>query len=294
MRSIVRTSAACLAAGALAVPLALPARAELVETRPLTDSVPVDTSKALRVVVDDVFGFVHVTAHDAAVVEMRATETRRAKSQYDLARARTEAGLRIEHGDGEVAYLVRRLDEQQCDCSNRFWDGYVVKYDIELLVPRDAVLDLATVNEGDIVVDGVRGDFEVSNVNGAVRLKGLRGAGHVRTVNGPLDVSFERAPAGDASLETVNGRIDATFPADLSADLLFETMHGEVLTDFHGTPISSTPARERAADGRGWVIRSRSRSGLRVAAGGPTYSFKTLNGDILVRNGDREAARTQP
>jgi hypothetical protein len=293
MQSIVRTSAACLAAGALAVPLARPARAELVETRPLTDRVPVDSSKPLRIVVDDVFGFVHVVAHDAPVVEMRATETRRAKSQSDLARSRTEAGLRIEHGDGEVAYLVRRLDEG-CDRSHRFWDGYVVKYDIELLVPRDAVLDLATVNEGDIVVDGVRGDFEVANVNGAVRLRGLRGAGHARTVNGPLDASFEGAPAGDASFETVNGRIEVEFPENLSADLLFQTMHGDVLTDFHGAPLSSTPTRERTPDGRGWVIRSGSRSGLRVAAGGPTYSFKTLNGDILVRNGGREAARTQP
>ena len=44
-------------------------------------------------------------------------------------------------------------------------------------MPRDAAVELKTVNDGEIVVDGVRGDFDVRNVNGAVRLSGLRGRG---------------------------------------------------------------------------------------------------------------------
>ena len=272
-----------LSAAVLAAALAdLPARADLVETRSLSDRVPVDAGSALRVVVDDVFGFVHVTASDSPVVEMKATESVRGKTQGDLARARAQVGLRTERAPGEVAFLVRRKDGG-CDCGWNRWDGYTVKYDIELTVPRNASLDLSTVNEGDIVVAGVGGHFDVSNVNGAVRLTGLAASGHARTVNGRLEASFARAPAGELSFETVNGRIDVAFPDDLSADLAFSTMHGEIWTDFAGKPLPVVPPRRQASDGTAWVIHAGGASQLRVGAGGPAYSFKTLNGDVLVR-----------
>jgi hypothetical protein len=280
-------SPAALAAAVLA---AQAARADLVETRSIEDRVPVDSASKLRVVVDDVFGFVHVTAGDAGAIEMTATETVRGKTRSDLERARAEVALRTERDTGEVAFLVRRPDGQ-CDCSSNRWNGYVVKYDIELRVPRGASLDLATVNDGDIVVDGVEGDFEVSNVNGAVRLSGLRGTGHVSTVNGAIEAAFAGAPASGVSFKTVNGDIDAVFPAELSADLQFKTMHGEIWTDFAGEPIASSPVRKREPGENAWVIRSAG-GGLRVAAGGPTLSFETLNGDIVVRKAGATAGRT--
>jgi hypothetical protein len=273
-------------AGLAAVPLAAPeARAEVVETQMLEDSVSVDTAKPLRVVVDDVFGSIRVTGHDAATVEMHATQTVRAKTRFDLERARADVTLRTVHDDGEVGFLVRRPDGQ-CDCRADRWDGYVVKYDIELKVPRGASVDLSTVNEGDIVVGGVEGDFEIANVNGGVRLDGLRGTGSIHTVNGPIDAVFARSPAGGVSFKTINGRIEAGFPADLSADLTFKTMHGEVWTDYAGEPVAPAPVRERAPGGNGWVLRSSSRGGVRVGGGGPTLSFETLNGEIVVRKAD--------
>jgi hypothetical protein len=278
-----------LAAGALLA--AAGAHAEIVETRALEDSVPIDAAAPLHVVVDDVFGSIKVTAHDAATVEMHATETVRAKSRFDLGRPRSDVTLRTERDGGEVAFLVRRPDGQ-CDCSSNHWDGYVVEYDIELEVPRGASLDLSTVNEGDIVVDGVEGDFEIANVNGAIRLGGLRGSGHIRTVNGPIEAVFAHAPAGPVSFKTINGRVEAAFPDDLSADLRFKTMHGEIWTDFKGEPLAAAVTREHAQRGNGWVLRSSSQGGIRVGNGGPTHEFETLNGDIVVRKADSAAGRT--
>ncbi len=261
-------------------------RAEVVETRTLERSVAVDAQSA-HLVVRDVFGSVRVTAHDRDTIDMTATETIRGDLRSDIERARAEVGLRVDQDASGVAFRVRRLDDQ-CQCAsgsfgNR-WDGYVVEYDIEIKVPRDASLDLSTVSQGEIVVSGVRGDFDVSNVNGAVRLDGLRGAGTAKTVNGPLEASFDRAPAGDTSFKTVNGAIDVGFPADLAADLAFKTMHGEIWTDFDSEPIAATPQRQDLEGRRGAaVFRLERSSAVRVGAGGPTYSFETLNGRIDVR-----------
>lgn len=291
MQRLDMTIAAALLAVLLGVPAPGAARAELVETRMLEESVQVDGAQAVTIVVENVFGSIRVTAHDRAVVEMTATETVRAQTQADLERARAESELRTERDGGRVAFVVRGNDD---DCNCRWgrwdrrgrWNGSAVEYDIELRVPREASLELATVGGG-IAVDGVRGGFDVANVNGPVSLRGLRGTGRATTVNGRLEASFEQGPAAGASFKTVNGRIDVEFPPDLSADLAFKTLHGEIWTDFDAAPVTLSPVRERTQDGDRFVIRSDRRSIVRVASGGPTHSFETLNGDIYVREVSR-------
>ena len=266
------------------------AAADLTATRTIEDSVPVGGERELVVIVDNMFGAIHVTAHDRDTIELKAVETVRGKLQADLDRARAEVGLRTEHEPGRVAFRVRRLDDKGCtDCNwgrNR-WDGYTVAYDIELKIPRNAAVDLSNVN-GDTVVEGVRGDFEIHNVNGGMRLTGLEGSGKLSTVNGRIDAAFAGAPKSATSFETVNGKVDVTFPPDLKADLAFETMHGDMFTDFETRPIAAAAqSSEPERNGGKFLFRSGRPSSVRVGAGGPTYSFKTLNGEIYVRKGAR-------
>src|SRR5262249_44977695 len=132
--------------------------ADLIDTRTIQDSVPVGGERDLVVIADNVFGSIRVTAHDRDTIELKAVETVRGKLQADIDRAPAEVGLRTEHEPGRVAFRVRRLDDKggrdPWDYRNR-WDGYTVTYEIELQVPRNAALDLSTVNSGDVVVDGV-------------------------------------------------------------------------------------------------------------------------------------------
>jgi hypothetical protein len=277
------------AAAALAV-CAATARAEVTGTRMLQESVRVPGAGAPVVIVKNVFGSIRVTTHDRETVDMTATETVHGDLQADIARAHAEVELRTESEEGRVAFRVRRIGDNG-DFGNRWdgnhWDGYRVEYAIEVRVPRDAGVELSTVNNGEIVVDGVRGDFVVSNVNGAVRLKGLRGAGRISTVNGPVEASFDRAPTAAIQFKTVNGKIDATFPPDLAADLEFKTMNGKIYTDFEAQPLAGAPATERRRDGDTLVIRTQRASVMRVAAGGPALSFETLNGSVYVRRAAR-------
>lgn len=275
--------AALLATTLLSLGGAGAAQADVVERRALSETVAVDGA-GLEVVVDNVFGSIRVTAHDEDAVEMTATETLRGDVRADIERARAEVELRTVREEGRVAFLVRRRDGACVACGwPRRWDGYTARYDIELRVPRDSALDLETVTDGDIVVEHVRGRFDVSNVNGAVRLSGLRAAGRAATVNGRLTAVFERAPADSVSFKTVNGEIDVEFPRDLSADLEFKTMHGEIWSDFEVASIVPAAVSEPSPRGPGTVVRMERRTAARVGAGGPVHSFETLNGDILVR-----------
>lgn len=256
------------------------ARAEVVDSRTLAETLRVSPDEEVTVIVDNVFGRVAVTGSDGNEVEMHATETVRGDLRGDIDRARAEIELNVEQEPGRIAFRVRRKDG--CDCRNQHWDGYVVSYDIELKVPRRAAVDLSTVNEGDVVVTGVHGDFDLANVNGGIELSGARGSGRISTVNGRIGARFERAPSEDAVFKTVNGDVEVAFPDDVSANFDFESFRGDVFTDFEIVSVGAASAP--AATGRGLRRLSKPRSvRFRVGAGGPTYSFNTLNGDIYVR-----------
>jgi len=280
MQRLLRITPARAASAAL-LALAATARADVVETRELAETIPVSSSEPLVVIVRNVTGPIRVTGHDAERVEMRATETVRGDLQADIERAREALQLRTETEPGRVAFRVRHPgDDDDCNCRGRGWNGFSVEYDIEVRVPRGATLDVATVNDGDVVVEGVNGDFELANVNGDVRLVEARGAGTVHTVNGDIDASFSRTPAESSAFRTVNGDVDVTFPPDLSAELSFQTMHGDVWTDFDVESLADTPDVERD---RGRFVARFNGSAFRIGAGGERHSFNTLNGDIYVR-----------
>ncbi len=182
---------------------------------------------------------------------------------------------------GRVAFRVRSADND-CNCGTR-WDGFSVEYDIEIRVPRGAALDVATVNDGDVTVEGVNGDFELANVNGEIHATGLTGSGEIRTVNGNVAVAFARAPDAATSFHTVNGDLDVTFPNDLSADLQFKTMNGDVFTDFDVVEEQSPPSVEREPSPRGPRVRMQRNTRYAIGGGGPDIQLRTFNGDIMIR-----------
>jgi DUF4097 and DUF4098 domain-containing protein YvlB len=158
-----------------------------------------------------------------------------------------------------------------------------VSYDIELQVPNEVDLHVHTV-EGDIDVTGVRGDFTVHGVNGGIEMSDIAGSGTAHTVNGPVRVHFLENPREDSSFETINGKIDVAFQDGLSADLRFKTMNGDVLSDFDYRMLPPEPVTRKSRHGRTIYMMS-GRAGIRIASGGPHFSFENINGDILVRKG---------
>ena len=265
------------------------AAAEIVETRELEESLTVTAGEPLVVIVKNVIGPVRVTGHDRNSVEMHATETVHADLQADIARARAAMQLVTEQEPGRIAFRVRSNAEgDDCNCRDgRRWDEYRVEYDIELRVPRNAAIELTTVGEGDVIAEGMHGDFTLTNVNGAVRLVSAWGSGSITTVNGDVEATFERAPANATSFKTVNGDLDVAFPAALSAQLAFATMGGDVYTDFDVEALNEPASVQRDRNRGMFIMRSNRNNAFRVGTGGARHSFNTLNGDIYVRKANQ-------
>jgi hypothetical protein len=259
------------------------ARAELVDTREIQETIRVPPAAPLVVIVKNVSGPIRVIGHDRDSVEMHASEMVRGDLRADIDRARAEFALVTEQEPGRIAFRVRRTGTDGSHERGNPWDGYRLEYDIEVKVPRGAAIELSTVNSGAVMAEGVHGDFALANVNGTVRLVGARGGGSISTVNGDVEASFEGVPNKAIALRTVNGELDVTYPAALAASFEFNTMNGDVFTDFDVVALDE-PARIEPSDKRGGLrMRGQRHSSFRVGAGGAHHSFQTLNGNVYVR-----------
>ena len=271
------------------------ARAEsgdIVEKRTQRETIPLQPRETVLLVVDNVFGSITVTRHDAPRIEMTAVETTRARSRTAFDNARRDVTLDVGREGDEVRMYVdgpfRDRDEHGFGRSRSL--GYTVIYDFEIKVPRRTRLDLSTVNSGDIRVEGVLGDLRARNVNGDVSLEHVGGgATSATTVNGPVTVRFDENPTEDSMFSTVNGNVELWLQPGLSADLRFKTFNGEARTDFDVEPLPSGAIFEKI-DGDRRIFRGHEWARVRAGRGGPELSFETLNGNILIRNARGESA----
>lgn len=241
---------------------------------------------AMRLVVDNIEGFVHVSAVDSSDVSVHAHQTIRADSDADLAEAKREVSLDISGKPGTVSVYYRapwRCDGENRPCEHQERRFYRVAYDIDVRVPRAARVYLSTINHGDVTLAGTTGDFEVKNINGGINVNAVAGSGSVHTINGPVDVTFARNPRAPSSFKTINGTINVTFPRELSADLFFKTFNGQIFSNFEVTALPTPVSQPDRSEGR-FVYRSNREHSARVGSGGPELHFETLNGNINLRS----------
>jgi predicted Ser/Thr protein kinase len=100
-------------------------------------------------------------------------------------------------------------------------------------VPQQAHLDKIDSVNGDIVIDGVLGDTEVSTVNGSAQVRGAAHNLKVSTVNGRMDVALASLDGGQiVSLDSVNGAIEAVLPANAGARVTADTLNGGLSSEF--------------------------------------------------------------
>ena len=165
--------------------------------------------------------------------------------------------------------------------------------DIILQVPRRTSLHLKTVNNGDISVTGVDGEFDVDDVNGNVTLKNVSGFAVAHALNGRLLVTFDRINAQKAmAFSSLNGDVDVTFPADLKANLSMSSDRGDVFSDFDIQVEARAPAQAavqgQREGGRFKVSVDKVVRG-KINGGGQEIQFKNFNGNIYIRKAGSSA-----
>lgn len=239
--------------------------------------------------VDNVFGSIDVVGGQGDQVQVVVNKTIYAESKDRLEVAKKEVTLDITDQPDLLKLYVN--GPFRCNCNNGLggggcvnWhgnNGYTVKYDFQLQVPRNIEVKLRTVNSGRVHVRDVAGNFAVHNVNGGVEMENVAGSGVAKTVNGSVKVSFTENPRESSDFGTINGNVDLYFVRGLSADFRFKTMNGAVYSDFE---MASLPARPVNSEHRGskFVFRTDRFTGGRIGSGGPEIKAENLNGDIRV------------
>lgn len=159
--------------------------------------------------------------------------------------------------------------------------------DITLQVPEHTMLVLKNMGQGDITVEQVRGEIEVSNFNGNVSLLRVSGSVVAHALNGDVKVTLVAIePDAPSSFSSMNGNIDVSLPADLKANLSLKTMQGEI---FSGFDVKTNPneLQSRIDESRNeWGDFEINTGGAvrgTINGGGPEMQFKTFNGNIYIR-----------
>jgi hypothetical protein len=234
-------------------------------------------------------GSIHVVRSRNSDGNLDVRRTVRADTSANLDLGRREVALDVDDGGATVRAIVEGPDMSACgvhqDRAGRRNQRYQVTFDVDVAVPVNTALVLCTINGSEITVDGTVGDFDLSNVNGRIRLTDVKGSGSANTVNGSITASVLESPRRDGTFKTVNGAVAVTWPPDLAAALRLKTFNGGLFTDFDVTPDRVEPAAgRRDADGR-FVLNVNRHAAVRVGRGGPTVTLETLNGDVRVLRG---------
>jgi hypothetical protein len=241
------------------------------------------SGEPMRVVVDNIDGYVHVKGYSGSEVHVIAHKSIRADTDSDLRQAKSEVQLQMTEQPGSVSIYYDapwRCDGDRRPCegdhSRRF---YTVSYDIDLEMPKAARAVLSTINGGDVRLEDTTGDFEVKDINGGIYMTAIAGSGDVQTINGPVTIRFVRNPQRDCTFKTLNGPLDVYFQPGISADLTFKTFNGEIFSDFDVAPRPLPVSAVEHKNGK-YVYRSHRINGGRIGNGGPVLNFDAFNGNI--------------
>jgi len=237
-----------------------------------------------ELVVDNINGSIEVIGYDGNDVELVVRKTIFARSKDKLAEASRKVRLDISEEDNSIVLFVDAPYRQRDGSINyRGWRyyGYKVEFNFQIKVPRDTDVFLRTINNGEITVEGVKGDFDIDNVNGGIEIVGASGSGRAYALNGQLTVEFDENPDSDCYFGSLNGKIQVAFQSGFSADLRFKTFNGDVYTDFPITYLNPRKPSRKREKGK-FVYKSDRSFGARVGRGGPEIEFDGFNGDIHV------------
>jgi DUF4097 and DUF4098 domain-containing protein YvlB len=240
-----------------------------------------DPSKSAYVELSLVNGGITVMGYDGAEVIVEAkTRTRQLSEDKDRGN-KTKGMFRI------PVYSTSLEVEEHNNRVEISTASYKRTIDVDLKVPKNTSINLHCINHGDILVENLSGDLEVTNTNGKVTLLNISGSVVAHALNKDVVVTFNEVDSEKPmSFSSLNGDIDVTFPKNLKCYVNIKNDMGDVYSDFEITyvkkPVDMFEESEPGRDGKYRVRIERTFYG-EINGGGPEYSFKNFNGDIMIR-----------
>lgn len=169
------------------------------------------------------------------------------------------------------------------DCKGRDCQPqYDYKLDFTIKVPAGIHVAVSTVNDGDILVENVKGSVDADNINGSIKLTNLVREAAASTINGDVDIEYTANPSKDCRFYTLNGDINATFQRGLAASLSFESFNGSFYTNIDNmTKLPAQVVKSTKGEGIKYKVTG---NRYQIGKGGAAYlDFETFNGDVYLK-----------
>ena len=154
--------------------------------------------------------------------------------------------------------------------------------DINIKIPSNVTVETATTSNGQVIINGVKGDIQAqssnggifiedvdgfvsaSTSNGQISIKSTTGVGDISTSNGRISVEIFDFQE-DIVIDSSNGDIQVYLKPYLNADLKMSTSNGEVSVS--GLSLNLTTSEDKYKKGT-------------IGLGGDLIEIETSNGDI--------------
>lgn len=146
-----------------------------------------------------------------------------------------------------------------------FWFGRSATVTMEVWVPTKLKL-VANATNGDVKVENVQGDLQVSTTNGNVTLLGAAGKIQSSSTNGDLRTDLVAGDDKGVSMETTNGSITLRLANSAKGQLEASTTNGSVASEL---PMTVSKSSKRHLVGA-------------LNGGGPKIELETTNGSIKI------------
>jgi len=234
-----------------------------------------------HLVVSNIWGSVRVRSGTTGEISMSVSEVRTASDDKYFQMSQERLKLNVEADSNGVSIVVGDREErwrrvERCR-------GCRVDYQFDILVPPGTTVDVGTVMDGLVDVAGITGVVSASNVNGPVSIDAIRDCNEISSVNGRVNIGFARAPLRDCSIETINGDITLDVPANTSLDVTMDLFNGDIESEFPVGPLALPATIEHVTEDGQNRYRIQQLSGIRIGAGGPTYTIASMNGDVRIQ-----------
>ncbi len=154
---------------------------------------------------------------------------------------------------------------------------------IDVEVPRNINLEVATINDGNLTIENINGMVAADNVNGDVSIDKVTGQVITETINGDIRIDFDANPGDGSRFQTINGHIKTNVPKDLSASISFKSMNGEFYTDFDYSIGKTGNVLKGDSDRKGTEYRIEQFTKVKIGTGQSSMFYETLNGNMYLR-----------
>ena len=259
-------------------------------TEVIKKELEVNNAAESSLVIKNVFGSIDVEGYSGRTIQIEVERSIKAENPSDLELGKAELQLKVSEQPNRV--IIRpdapyiEFDEDKLKyrwCDNSYDLGYEHNLNIKVKVPNTMLIDVSTVNNGEVLVENTRGNFlKAENINGGITLNNITGKTKVNCINGPVTISYANNPNEPSEYYSLNGDINISYQKALSANISFKTMNGEMFTDFD---INKQFTRTNKSIGKGDKPRFKveAQPVVQIGTGSVDFDFETLNGNVYIK-----------